>query len=132
MQRQQPLVHRKDSLPAFPLGLAQLFIHSFGDWLRGRKLLSEPLYAAAKAGRLISFDGSDNKIQIGCNIRPLPQLVNIDSADKSRPGAAVYPSNDWRVISTTRPEPNSVNAVELNCKTPQFDPYHDRVNETSI
>jgi len=33
--------------------------------------------AATKAGRLISGDGSDNKIQIGCNIRQLPQFVNV-------------------------------------------------------
>jgi hypothetical protein len=31
-------------------------------------LLSEPPEAATKAGRLISGDSSDNKIQIGCNI----------------------------------------------------------------
>jgi len=57
--------------------------HSF----RAAQLLSEPPYSATNAGRLISFDGSDTKIQIGCNIRRLPQLVNIKfsaKADRAR------------------------------------------------
>ena len=53
---------------------------------------------ATKAGRLISGDGSDNKIQIGCNIKQLPQLVNVKFSAKSRPGPAAPLPNDCRVI----------------------------------
>jgi hypothetical protein len=36
------------------------------------------------AGRLISGGGSDNKIRISCNIRPLPQFVNVSLPDTFR------------------------------------------------
>jgi len=51
------------------------------------------------AGRLISGGGSDNEIQIGCNIHQLPQHVNAKFSAKSRPGAAAYLPNDRRLFS---------------------------------
>jgi hypothetical protein len=49
--------------------------------------------AATNAGSLISGGGSNNQIQIACNIRQLPQFVNVSFPAKSRQG--------WRVISLT-------------------------------
>jgi hypothetical protein len=43
------------------------------------------------ADRLISGGGFNNKIQIGCNIHQLPQLVNVKFSAKSRRRSA-YPS----------------------------------------
>ena len=40
---------------------------------------------------LISGADSDNKIQIGCNIRQLPQFVNLSFHDKSRRGGGLFP-----------------------------------------
>ncbi len=45
---------------------------------------------STNAGRLISFDGSDNKIQIGCNIHQLPQLVNVKFSAKSCRGGGLF------------------------------------------
>jgi hypothetical protein len=54
-------------------------------------ILSELPKVATNAGRLISGGGSDNKIQIGCNIRQLPQFVNVSFPDKSRQGRRLSP-----------------------------------------
>jgi len=51
---------------------------------------------ATNAGRLISGGGSDNKIQIGCNIHRLPQFVNLKFPAKSC-GAAGYLG--WRSLA---------------------------------
>jgi len=108
--RQQPSALPTSELPA-SCGLRTSALTALP---RATELLSEPPYSATNAGRLISFDGSDTKIQIGCNIRQLPQLVNIKFSAKSRPGAAAYPANDRRVISSARPESSSVIAVGLH------------------
>jgi len=46
---------------------------------------------AINAGRFISGGGSDNKIQIGCNIHQLPRFVNISFPAKSRQGGGLSP-----------------------------------------
>ena len=40
--------------------------------------------------------GSNNKIQIDCNIRPLPEFVNVYFPDKSRQGRRVILPHDLR------------------------------------
>jgi len=55
------------------------------------QLLSELPQAPTIAGRLSPGDGFNNKIQIGCNIRQLPQFVNVSFPDKSRHGGGLSP-----------------------------------------
>jgi hypothetical protein len=54
------------------------------------ELLSEPPQAETIAGRLISIDGSDNKVQIGCNILPLPHRCQRQIFRQKPSGAAAY------------------------------------------
>ena len=76
------------------------------------------------AGRLISADGFNNKIQIGCNIHQLPQLVNVKFSVKTRPGRRL--PIEWRLISASHRgimESGSFTAAgSIVCRS--LPPYH--------
>ena len=55
------------------------------------ELLSEPPYPTTKAGQLISFRRFHTRIQIGCNIGHLCQLVNVEGSAKSRRRGGLFP-----------------------------------------
>src|SRR5215831_1737244 len=78
----------------FPDQLTQEQIRTYVLQLQERGLSSSSLNVnttATNAGRLISGGGSDNKIQIGCNIHQLPQFVNVSFPDKSRQDGGLSP-----------------------------------------